>query len=214
MFGRSTFVPALALCVAAPLGVLSATLTFDCAKVPNICSNDCYAIQCLGKPSTLHRDSANASTRRQQTACQSPNRCSGNPTDSNSCDEYPYASSIEGGAGSATRCVPSAENSSQGGSLSSFYRSAGVADGDAYNVAFKGSSGLQYCSGSCTNSGNELVKRYPVATQYNRREFETEDGETILMFEPVGQRGLLDSVVGTDAFLGDEERSVKIVKAL
>ncbi|KAN0061751.1 hypothetical protein ACQY0O_005743 [Thecaphora frezii] len=53
----------------APMGALTATLTFDCTKVPNICSNDCYAIRCFGKPSTLHRDAPNASARRQQAAC-------------------------------------------------------------------------------------------------------------------------------------------------
>lgn len=65
----------------------AATLTWDCTRVPNICSNDCYAIQCAGKPTTLHRDSANASINRANTACKSPNRCANNPSDSNSCGE-------------------------------------------------------------------------------------------------------------------------------
>lgn len=34
---------------------------------------------------------------------------------SNSCDEYPYASSEQGGAGAVTRCVPAHENSVQVG---------------------------------------------------------------------------------------------------
>lgn len=125
-----------------------------------------YALQCLGKPSTLHRDSSDSAEHRTENACNSPNRCSGNPSDSNSCvslvmhsffystalsrqrqrkqDEYPYASSQEGGAGAVTRCVPSHENSVQGGTLSSFYSRAGIENGDAYQVAFSSTSGLEY----------------------------------------------------------------------
>lgn len=66
-------------------GAQAATLIWDCTRVPNICSNDCYAIQCAGKPTRLHRDSANASINRANTACRSPNRCAGKPADSNSC---------------------------------------------------------------------------------------------------------------------------------
>ena len=159
----------------------AATLTWDCTRIPNICSNDCYAIQCASKPTTLHRDSANASINRAETACKSPNRCANNASDSNSCDEYPYASSAEGGAGSVTRCVPSTENSRQGGTLSSFYTNNGITDGDAYNVAFANTGGLQYCSGSCVNTGNEVVKREAsrVGVQYVPRQFHTDEGHLL-----------------------------------
>lgn len=160
-------------------GVGAATLTWDCTRVPNICSNDCYAILCAGKPTTLHRDSANASANRALTACKSPNRCANNPSDSNSCDEYPYASSQEGGKGSVTRCVPATENSRQGGTLSSFYTSNGITHGDAYNVAFASTHGLQYCSGSCTNTGNQLIQRSTVGTQYTTRWFKTDEGHVL-----------------------------------
>lgn len=157
----------------------AATLTWDCTRIPNICSNDCFAIQCASHPTTLHRDSASASTHRAATACKSPNRCANNPSDSNSCDEYPYASSQEGGAGSVTRCVPATENSRQGGTLSSFYTNNAIEDGDAYNVAFAGTSGLQYCGGSCTNTGNELVRRGRVGGQVRVREFVTDEGHVL-----------------------------------
>ncbi|KAK0529920.1 hypothetical protein OC834_003486 [Tilletia horrida] len=45
----------------------AATVVFDCTKVPNICSNDCYAIQCAGKPTLLHRDSNDATYHRGGT---------------------------------------------------------------------------------------------------------------------------------------------------
>src|SRR5205823_4621387 len=40
-----------------------------------------------------------------------------------SCDEYPYATTFQGGAGSSTAPVPLGEQLSQGGQLSAFYRS-------------------------------------------------------------------------------------------
>lgn len=96
-------------------------------------------------------------------------------------DEYPYASSAEGGAGSITRCVPSTENSRQGGTLSNFYTSHGIVDGDAYNVAFASTGGLQYCDGSCSNSGNELIKRQnrAIGRQHVPRYFVTEEGTEV-----------------------------------
>ncbi|EST05430.1 hypothetical protein PSEUBRA_005107 [Kalmanozyma brasiliensis GHG001] len=193
----------------------AATLTWDCTRIPNICSNDCFAINCAGKPTTLHRDSANASTNRAKTACKSPNRCANGPSDANSCDEYPYASSQEGGAGSVTRCVPSTENSRQGGTLSSFYTNNGIEDGDAYNLAFASTSGLQYCSGSCTNTGNQLQQRnLAIGPQFTPRLFVTEEGQELTMFERVDSPGSLDSVVGTQTWLAFEERNVTIVRAI
>lgn len=85
---RFSWILAGASLLALASGALAATLTWDCTRVPNICSNDCYAIQCAGKPTTLHRDSANASINRANTACKSPNRCADNPSDSNSCGEF------------------------------------------------------------------------------------------------------------------------------
>lgn len=53
-----------------------------------------------------------------------------------SCDEYPFASSYEGGGSSpgGYAMVPESENNSQGGLLSSFYSSNRVLDGDGYIV--------------------------------------------------------------------------------
>lgn len=33
-------------------------------------------LQCLGQPTTLHRNSAQATANRNNNACRSPNRCS------------------------------------------------------------------------------------------------------------------------------------------
>ncbi|KAK0530851.1 hypothetical protein OC834_003169 [Tilletia horrida] len=174
----------------------AATVVFDCTKVPNICSNDCYAIQCIGKPTTLHRDSENAAYHR------------------NSCDEYPFASSAEGGAGAVTRCVPSRENSVQGGTLSSFYTNNGVTNGQAYNVGFSNSRGLQYCGTGCKNTGNQVIRSgeqgQRPGPQFLSREFFSNEGHSILMFERSSEPGSLDHLIGSQVWLAHEERNVTI----
>ncbi|KAJ1596064.1 hypothetical protein NDA11_003878 [Ustilago hordei] len=131
------------------------------------------------------------------------------PADSNSCDEYPYASSQEGGAGSVTRCVASTENSRQAGTLSSFYTNNGVIDRDAYNVAFASTPGLQYCSASCTNTGNQVTKRnLAIATQHIARHFFTDQGHQLT--SNVRTSGQIE----THAWLAHEERNVTIASDL
>ncbi|CCF49176.1 hypothetical protein NDA10_004187 [Ustilago hordei] len=187
------------------------------ADVPARLGADADASACAGKPRRLDRDSANASINRANTACRSPDhpitrspkRCAGKPADSNSCDEYPYASSQEGGAGSVTRCVASTENSRQAGTLSSFYTNNGVIDRDAYNVAFASTPGLQYCSASCTNTGNQVTKRnLAIATQHIARHFFTDQGHQLT--SNVRTSGQIE----THAWLAHEERNVTIASDL
>jgi hypothetical protein len=54
-----------------------------------------------------------------------------------SLDEYPFASSYEGGAGSTVNPVPVAEQDYQGGVLSRFYQDHNIRDGDRFKVVFK-----------------------------------------------------------------------------
>ena len=73
--------------------------------------------------------------------------------------------------------------------------------------------------GSCTNSGNELIRRGPVqasrdASLYKERHFVTEEGQDLLMFEDSAQPGALDSKVGSMTYLAHEDRFVKISEAL
>ena len=51
-----------------------------------------------------------------------------------SCDEYPFASSNQGGLGSVIRRVPLVENNRQGGALSAFYRRNRIGNGNCYCV--------------------------------------------------------------------------------
>jgi Deoxyribonuclease NucA/NucB len=52
-----------------------------------------------------------------------------------SCDEYPFASTDEGGAGASIANVPVAEQHTQGGLMSGFYSSQRMLDGDSFHVA-------------------------------------------------------------------------------
>ncbi|TFY61995.1 hypothetical protein EVG20_g6856 [Dentipellis fragilis] len=113
-------------------------LEFDCSagtKNSGICQNICYGIKCRTHPSTLTRNNGDRNVclaARENNSCGSskPDRCSVKKgfTAGHSCDEYPFASTLEGqraGIGNApsavTRCVGQSENLSQGGQIKVFY---------------------------------------------------------------------------------------------
>lgn len=91
-----------------------------------------YAQTKKRKPKILQFD-ADLGRRRDRRAAVCPaGTCTNSPAPNNSCDEYPFASTREGGAGASVRCVPSGTNSSQGGTLSQFYKN--LKDGDYFCV--------------------------------------------------------------------------------
>lgn len=106
-----------------------------------------------------------------------------------------------------TRCVPSTENSRQGGTLSSFYTNNGIEDGDAYSLAFASTSGLQYCSGSCTNTGNQLQQRHlAIGPQFTPRLFVTEEGQELTSkYTQRGRDGKMGEM--TDALIDHSVRA-------
>jgi hypothetical protein len=81
-----------------------------------------------GKPSVLHYDSdkQNEEDRRKESLKDIPTKKGYHR------DEYPYASTIEGGKGADVALVPAKENLSQGGSLGVLYRT--LNSGDAFLV--------------------------------------------------------------------------------
>ncbi|KAK3578787.1 hypothetical protein CHS0354_030203 [Potamilus streckersoni] len=105
-------------------------LIFSCTNMPHVCQNIKNAITNNGKPQTLRRitDTNQISTNRR-LACGNVSCRSGD-----SCDEYPFASTAQGGTGATTLCVPLSENNSQGGQLSSFYTRQSVGNGDTFHV--------------------------------------------------------------------------------
>ncbi|KAI0074949.1 hypothetical protein K474DRAFT_1472238 [Panus rudis PR-1116 ss-1] len=125
--------------------VASAIETFmlDCDSYPDVCDNHLNGITCNGLPTKLHydaksKDNNKDSKRRAAIGCGSGNYCSGK----GDCDEFPYASTFEGGLScfsrkedgydskdtidhkflsGVTRCVNPSQNSKHGNALQQFY---------------------------------------------------------------------------------------------
>ena len=101
----------------------------DSKRTPAIAAH-IRAAQAAGKPAVLHRISPIPQDRR-------PGACRGwrGP---GSCDEYPFASTYEGGPGrSSIAGVPPSEQATQGGDLIGFYTRNRIGDGDAFVVVVK-----------------------------------------------------------------------------
>ncbi|KAL3836340.1 hypothetical protein ACJMK2_021773 [Sinanodonta woodiana] len=93
-------------------------LVFNCGNMPNVCANIRNAINNNRKTRNLQRITSRSQIRRNRRASCGRLRC----PRGQSCDEYPFASTSQGGRGATIRCVPAAENNSQGGQLNGFYR--------------------------------------------------------------------------------------------
>jgi hypothetical protein len=100
-------------------------------RTPEIWINTRNAFR-AGKPRTLtYMNDASAARRNRAAACRD---FTPEPSGS-SCDEYPYASTYEGGSGASIRGVSSTEQSRQGGDLNSVYRRLGYRRGEQFDVA-------------------------------------------------------------------------------
>jgi hypothetical protein len=106
------------------------TVIFDKSAFPNIAPH-IKATQALNRPSRLTRLTNRSAIRRnRRLAC-------GGFTGTQSCDEYPFASSHEGGANALTASVPLTEQHKQGGTLSSFYQRNKLVNTSPYDVVAK-----------------------------------------------------------------------------
>jgi RHS repeat-associated protein len=97
-------------------------------------NNDLRALQ-NGAPAILTRRQASEATFRQvrrhaQAHAPRPRRFASNAT----WEEYPFASTYEGGAGATLTLSPGSVNSSHGNALKQFYQDAGVLDGNRFIV--------------------------------------------------------------------------------
>lgn len=120
----------------------ASTINFDGNSFPCISYNIQQGFN-AGAPSTLTR-TTNATTiaNNRQAACGSAKadvtalNKAGGPGTPASCDEYPFASSNEGGTGIGYQAliVPAFENNTQGGALAGFYLQNGIVNGSAYTV--------------------------------------------------------------------------------
>lgn len=108
------------------------TVTFSRARAPNIAANFDNAVA-GGAPTRLTKIEDLAQQRRNRREALRGHE----PAPAGqSLDEYPFACSAQGGAGSCVAPVPQAEQSYQGGVLSQFFQRHGIGEGDPFNVEF------------------------------------------------------------------------------
>jgi hypothetical protein len=85
-----------------------------------------------GQPRVLTRASGARQRANRRAACGHWTRGS-----TLSCDEYPFASTLEGGRGASIAGVPRVEQRRQGGALRAFYAKARVRVGDQFLVVVR-----------------------------------------------------------------------------
>jgi hypothetical protein len=125
----------VAWCQAAPPNV-----NFDGLNFPCISYNIATA-QNAGAPAALTKTTNQTTINNNRAALCGPlantvtnlNNANGPGTPA-SCDEYPFATSNQGGAGQAL-IVPAFENSAQGGVLAAFYKLFQLGNNGAYTVS-------------------------------------------------------------------------------
>ena len=109
----------------------------DAERMPHIAAHILFAWKMSPpKPSLLHRASARQGRGNRRLACADfPPPVQ---PDDPECDEYPFATTREGGRGASIAPVPPVENRRQGGALSAFYAKERVRVGDPFLVVVKG----------------------------------------------------------------------------
>jgi hypothetical protein len=105
-------------------------------KMPFIARNISLAFQ-AGKPFLLHKANAVVQGANRKASCGSFQ-----PNYQGWCDEYPFASSHEGGAGAHTQEVPPREQQCQGGTLSRQYAAQQITEGTQFAVLVTDTSAI------------------------------------------------------------------------
>lgn len=106
------------------------TYVLSSSKYPQIAKFDKAEIAKHPSWATLTRVSPTQADKNRAAACKGFKKK--NPTDS--CDEFPYASTSQGGAGAAQEHVPEKENYSQGNNLGAFYNANRLFYGEKFHV--------------------------------------------------------------------------------
>jgi len=115
-------------------GSFRPTVAYSRAAIPEISAHIARALA-AGRPGALHRARSGIAARRRAACPPAVVKRFRRARPGGSCDEYPFASTSEGGGGASIANVPAAEQRSQGGLMSGFYSSQRMLDGDAFRVA-------------------------------------------------------------------------------
>jgi hypothetical protein len=104
----------------------------DAARMPFIAQN-IIAAWSEGKPFLMHKDAPGTDDAKRSVVCGSTFK---KQYAEGSCDEYVFASTVEGGQWANVRVqeVPLREQKCQGGTLRQEYRRAGIVEGSAFIV--------------------------------------------------------------------------------
>ncbi len=105
-------------------------LEFDSADFPNKTKNMKKKMG-KGKRKKLTRQTGRSKIRKNRRAALKGKKKAGT---GKSLDEFPFASSKQGGKGAAVAAIPTSEQNAQGGKLSSFYQKHNLKHGDSYWV--------------------------------------------------------------------------------
>ncbi|EAS31585.2 uncharacterized protein CIMG_07064 [Coccidioides immitis RS] len=144
------------------LSVSAKTFTWNCGNSVGTCNNYCYYAKCRSgakRSFTYDPNKSNARKRRVASGC-SKNPCGRKSRlpfkkFGRSCDEFPFASTKEGGKGAQLRCVNPHENSSEGGQLRGFYRK--LKPGERYGITIRNYGKARYCARrTCKNDGGQF----------------------------------------------------------
>jgi hypothetical protein len=105
-------------------------LVFDSTEFPNKVQ---VIKQRMGKSNRkkLTRQTGRSKIRKNRRAALKGKKKAGPKL---SLDEFPFASTKQGGKGAAVRAIPASEQNAQGGKMSSFYQNNNVKDGDSFIV--------------------------------------------------------------------------------
>jgi hypothetical protein len=106
------------------------TYELSAAKYPQVAKFDKAQLAKHPSWATLTRVSPTQAKANRKVACKGFKKK--DPTDS--CDEFPYASTSQGGAGAAQEHVEISENKAQGGNLLGFYNSNRLFYGEEFNI--------------------------------------------------------------------------------
>ena len=106
-------------------------LSFSKAKTPNVADNIESAIK-EGAPDVLTKEGSKSQIRANRRAALKDKQ--GLRNEGESLDEFPFASSKEGGTGARVQSVPVKEQSVQGGVMSQFFKNNNIKDGDKFKV--------------------------------------------------------------------------------
>ena len=141
---------------ALPIFVIDATV------MPTIAAHVQQA-QVQGQPSILtyigaENDSLNTSNRNAACRLLPSPRPVGQQ-----CDEYPFASTYEGGATASAVLVPAGENQNQGGSLRNFYASNNLQNGSQFQVMVSGTTSVSQNPNRTPNFGGNCQCPYDFA---------------------------------------------------